>query len=140
MWAENTRSTLYGQWLAWQLTVKNSIDLANGAEPVPVISSMSYFKNKVIIVNKEQAFKETRKCCTGLILWINVSKLDHESVRAAICQKDKRFNCWKDESIFLAKDKDIIEVELWAISKALLVVITETKNSRDISITVFCDS
>ena len=67
-WIENIRPILYGQWLAWQLTVEHSIDPANGVEPVPVISSVSHFKNKVIIANKEQALKEARKYRTGLVL------------------------------------------------------------------------
>ena len=67
-WIENIRPILYGQWLAWQLTVEHSIDPANGVEPVPVISSVSHFKNKVIIANKEQTLKEARKYRTGLVL------------------------------------------------------------------------
>ena len=85
IWTENTKPTLYGQWLAWQLTVEHSIDPANGVEPVPVISSVSHFKNKVIIANKEQALKEARKYCTGLVLWTDGSKLDQESAEVAIC-------------------------------------------------------
>ena len=43
MWTQNTRPTLYGQWLAWQITVDHSIDPADGVEPVEVIKPGTSF-------------------------------------------------------------------------------------------------
>ena len=87
MWTENTRPTLYGQWLAWQLTTDHSIDPAHGVEPVPFISCDDLIN--VIIRNKEQALKEARKYRAGLIFWIDGSKLDQGNTGAAVCWKDK---------------------------------------------------
>lgn len=46
MWTEDTRATLYGQWLAWQLTTEHSMHPANGVEPVPVIGPDFHFQGK----------------------------------------------------------------------------------------------
>ena len=59
MWRENTRPTLYGQRLAWQITTDHYIDPAYGVEPVLFISCDDLIN--VIIRNKEQALKEARK-------------------------------------------------------------------------------
>lgn len=38
MWMQDTRPTIYGQWLAWQITFEHSIDPADGVEPVETIT------------------------------------------------------------------------------------------------------
>lgn len=65
VWMQNSRPTLYGQWLAWQITVDHSVDPAEGAEPVEKIASNSFFNTKVIIKNRKEALKKDR---TGLVL------------------------------------------------------------------------
>lgn len=37
MWTQNSRSTLYGQWLAWKITIDHSIDPVEGVERVEKI-------------------------------------------------------------------------------------------------------
>ena len=59
MWTENTRPTLYGQWLAWQLITNHFIDPVHGIEPVLFISYDDLIN--LIIRNKKQALKEARK-------------------------------------------------------------------------------
>lgn len=34
VWAQNTRPTLYRQWLAWEITIEHAIDPADVVEPV----------------------------------------------------------------------------------------------------------
>lgn len=140
MWTENTRPTLYGQQLAWQLSTEHSIDLANGVEPVPVTGPDFYFKGKIIIGQKEQALKEVTKNRTGLVLCTDGSKLDQGNTGAAVCWKDERLDCWKNKRFYLGKNKKILDAELWAISEALTVATKETPNAKRIPITVFYDS
>lgn len=133
MWTENTRPTLHGQWLAWQLTTEHPIDPATGVEPVPVIGPDLHFKNEVIIGHKEQALKEDEKYRTGLTLWTDGSKLDQGCAGAAVSWKDKRLNHWKEKSVFLRKNKEILDAELWAISEALVIATKEMQNSKVLS-------
>ena len=46
---------------------------------------------------------------------------------------------WKEKSIFLKKNKEILDAELWAIWKALEIALKETRNTKNIPVTVFCD-
>lgn len=61
LWTENLRPILYGQWLAWQLTIDHSIDLAKGVEPVKKMMSDKLFKANIIIHHKKKALEEPRK-------------------------------------------------------------------------------
>ena len=90
------------------------------------------FKGDVIIEGKKQALEEAKKDRTGLVLWTDGSKLDKGKVGAAVC--------WKDKSVFLAKNKEILDAELWAILEALGVAKKETLNGWNTPITIFCDS
>ena len=54
--------------------------------------------------------------------------------------KKKGLACGKKKGIFLGKNKEILDEELWAISNALDIVAKKTLNTRDIPITIFCDS
>ena len=38
---------------------------------------------------------------------------------AAVCWEDKSAAKWKEKSIFMGKNKEILDAELWAISEAL---------------------
>lgn len=57
----------------------------------------------------------------GLVLWMDRSKLDLKGhVAAAVCLKDKTAGQWKGKKVCSwEKNKEILDVELWAISKAL---------------------
>lgn len=67
MWTQDSRPKLYGQWLAWQITVDYSIGPAEGVEPVEKIASHSLFKADVITKCKKEALEEARKDRTGLV-------------------------------------------------------------------------
>lgn len=139
-WTEDTRPPLYGQWLAWQLTTEHSINPANGVEPVPVIGPDFRFRGEIIIQHKKQALVEATRHRNGLVMWTDGSKLDQGNAGDAICWKTKRLDRWKDKSVFLGKNKEIIDAELWAILEALIVATKEIQNTRGAPITVFCDS
>lgn len=57
MWTQNSRPTLYGQWLAWQLTIDHSIGLAKAEK------KKSNYLLMVNITNKctKEALEEARK-------------------------------------------------------------------------------
>ena len=44
------------------------------------------------------------------------------------------------QSVFLGKNKEILDAELWAILEALGIARKETLNGRDTPITIFCNS
>lgn len=65
---ENTRPTSYRQWLAWQITIRHSIDLADGVEPVEIMEPGVGFEGKVIIEPKEKAIEKAKKDCASLVI------------------------------------------------------------------------
>lgn len=138
MWTRNSRATLYGQWLTWQITIDYSIDPAEGVEPVEKIASNSLFKADVIIKCKKEALEEARKDRTGLVLWTDESKFDQGHIAAAVCWKDKTAGQWKEKSMFLGKNKEILDAELWAISEVLDIA-KKTTNMGNMPTTIFCD-
>ena len=111
-WTQDARPNLYGQWLAWQITINHSIDPADGVEPVEAIKPGAIFNEEVIINCKNQALKEATRYQAGLVIWTDGSKLDNGSCGAAICWRDKRLNQWKQKSEFLGKNKEILDAEL----------------------------
>lgn len=74
MWTENARPTLYGHWLAWQISIEHSIDPADGVEPVEAME-VDRFMGKIVIQSKKNALEEAKKYRTGLFMWTDGSKL-----------------------------------------------------------------
>ncbi len=72
-------------------------------------------------------------------MWVDGSKLDQGNAGAAVCWKDKVSNSWKSTAVFLGKNKEILDAELWAIANGLDVArkITQETNTP---ITIFSDS
>ena len=136
MWAENTRPTLYGHWLAGQISIDHSIDLADGVEPVENME-VDRFTGKIVIQPKKEAIKEAKKYRAGLVMWTDGSKLDHGRVGTAVCWREKVRDLWKEKNFFLCKNKEVLDAELWAISDALDIAAKEIPNT---SVTIFCDS
>ncbi len=138
MWTENTRPTLYGQWLAWQITIEHSIDAADGVGPV-VTMEPDKFKGRIIIQAKKHAIGEAEKYWPGLVMWTDGSRLD-QGAAAAVCWRGKSLDPWKEKGVFLGKNKEILDAELWAILTALDVALKETLNAKHASVTIFSDS
>ena len=83
--------------------------------------------------------EEARKGNQGLVLQTNALKLNQDQTAAAVCWKDKSTSKWKERSIFLGKNKEILDAELWAILEALDIV--EKIPAHPITlVTIFSDS
>lgn len=54
--------------------------------------------------------------------------------------KDKDRNSWENISVFLGKNKETIDTELWAIANDLEITRETTLNSYNSPITIFSDS
>ena len=131
MWTENARPTLYGHWLAWQITIGHSIDPADGVEPVETMEPGIRFKGEIIIEPKKEALEEAKKNCTGLVMWTDGSKLDHGRFGDAVCWRESPIDLWKEKSVFLGKNKEVLDAELWAISNALDIAAKKTSNNNN---------
>lgn len=53
---------------------------------------------------------------------------------------DKDYNGWKNRSVFLGQNKEIIDAELWAIALGLEIAGKITLNSNQTPTTIFSDS
>lgn len=106
-----------------------TIDPAEGVEPVRELASYSLFKSDVIIKCKKKAIEEARQDNPGLVFWTDGSKLDQGKLAAK----------WKEESIFLGENKEILDAELWAISEALDIE-KKIANPRKTPVTILSDS
>ena len=140
MWTQNAQPRLYRKWLAWQLTVDHSIDPADGLEPVEIIKPSTSFAGKIVIDNKAQALTEARKDHLGLTMWTDRSKISNGRCGASVCWKDMKSKQWRQKSLFLDKNKEILDTELWAISEALDTAIRKTSTAHNTLLTIFCDS
>ena len=137
---QDARPALYGQWLAWQITIDHSIDPADGVEPVTIIKPGTNFQGEVAIGCKKQELKEARKEVAGLVIRTDGSKLENSNCGAAVCWREKKLGQWKQKSVFLGKNKEILDEELWAISDALDTAIREASSADSTLITIFCDT
>ena len=54
--------------------------------------------------------------------------------------KDRSLNEWKEISLFLGKNKEVLDGKLWAIATALETAKRETRSDLSTLITVFTDS
>ncbi len=97
------------------------------------------FKADVIVRCWKRVLEEARRNKPGLVLWTNGSNLDQGQVAAAVCWEDNLTPWWKEKSVFLEKNKEIVDAELWAILEALDIA-HKTANTRNIPVTIFCGS
>lgn len=107
MWVENAKPRLFGHLLAQQIASNNSIDPADGIEPVEAFGPASGFSGSIII-DEKKALQQAKKCQTGTLMWPDGSKLDQGNVGAAVCWKDRDLNSWKNTSTFLGKNKKFL--------------------------------
>ena len=96
------------------------------------------FKADIIVRCKKRALEEARKNQPGLVVWKDGSKLDQGQLAAAICWEDKFTGQWKRRSVFLGKNKEIVNANLWAI--LALDKANRTAIVRNILVIIFCDS
>ncbi len=121
------------------MTVDHSVDPVERVEPVEKVASNSFFTTKVIIKNRNEALEGAKKDRTGLIFWTDGSKLDQGHAAAALCWKDKPAGQWREKSVFLGKNKEVLDAELWAVSETLDIA-KKRINIVNKLVTIFCDS
>lgn len=73
-------------------------------------------------------------------MWTDGSKLGQGNVGAAVSWKDKDLTHWKVASVFLGKNKEILDAELWAIDNAIKMARKNALNNHVIPIKIFSDS
>jgi len=139
IWSTSQRVRTYGQHLARQVSVGFSIDLAEGVEPVVHLKPME-FLGKIVIQERKMAMKEAKEDTSDLILWSDGSKGDAGGAGAAVTWKSLRSSSWNVRKISLGKNKEILDAELWGISKALRIALRESTLQRAKRITIFSDS
>lgn len=64
---ENTKRTLYWQYLAWKITIEYLINLADGVKLVKSMKS-DRLKRKIVISAKNNAIVEAKKYQLGLVM------------------------------------------------------------------------
>ena len=92
--------------------VNHSIDPADWAEPVEKRNPELWFHGEIIIKFRKQELEEARKYPSGLAMWTDAFKLNQKNAGTAVCWKDKVIDRWKEKSIFLEKNKEILDAEL----------------------------
>lgn len=73
---KNTQPALYGQWLAWQITLDHAIGPVEGVEPVELVEYVAKFERQVVIEASKDALEKAKRDCKGLVMWTDGSKLD----------------------------------------------------------------
>ena len=58
---------------------------------------------------------------------------------AVVCWEDIKTKEWREKSIFLGKNKEILDIELWAIAESLDITLRETLTVPNTLLTIFCD-
>ena len=92
---------------------------ADGVEPEQSFGPDVRVCVNVIIEGKKKALEEAKQYHAGDIFWVDRSKLSQGNAGAAVCWKDKERDGWKNSSIFLGKNKEIIDAKLQAIAIGL---------------------
>ena len=77
-----------------------------------------------------------------MILWYNRSKLDQGGTGAVVVWgKNKQDNGWHEQEVTLGKNKEILDAEIWGISKAVKVAERRCLRAQHLLIiNIFCDS
>lgn len=138
LWAESAKPKLLGHLLAQQVASNNAIDPEDGVEPVQSLGPNAGFSG-IVIEEKKKAVEEAKKYGTGHAFWVDGSKLRQGNAVAAVCWKEEQRN-WKNSSIFLGINKEIIDAELWAIATRLDAARKITLQSPQTAVTIFSDS
>ncbi len=139
-WVKSVKPKLFGHLLAQQVASNHAIDPADGAEPVQSFGPDVRGCVNVIIEGKKKALEEAKKYRAGYVFWVDGSKLSRGNAGAAMCWKGKERDGWKNSSIFLGKNKEIIDAELWAIAIGLGTAEKVILYSHQTAITIFSDS
>ncbi len=139
IWTKSTKPKTLSQLLAQQVASNCAIDPADDVEPAPTPGLEIYFSGDIVIETKKKALEEVKKYWAGNVVWVDGSKLGQENAGATVCWKSQ--NRWENKSVFLGKNKEIIDVELSAIATGLEIAGKITLDDRQTTpITIFSDS
>ena len=95
------------------MTIDHAIDPEDGVEPVEIIQSDINFLGKIFIDNKSQVLRGAGKDYAGLVIWADGSKLSDSRCGVAVCWKNQtKHTLWRQKSVFLGKNKEILDTEL----------------------------
>ena len=114
-----------GSHLARQLAVDNSINPAEGVEPV-VESRPTDFPGEIYIQETKLALETAAKTHLGLVLQTDRSRLDYRGARAGVAWKS--IIGWQAFKTTLGSNKEIFNAELQGISDALGIALKEAKD------------
>lgn len=98
------------------------------------------FSGNITIAAKKKALEEARKYRAGNVLWVDGSKISQGNPGVSVCWKDKDYHSWENSSVFLGKNKETIDAELWAIANGLEIAGEAILDSHKTPITIFSDS
>ena len=87
VWTTNQRIRNYGQHLARQVSVRFSIDPAEGVEPILANMPAQYFPGKIFMEEKSRAIEEAKNDQANLSLWCDGSKLNEGGAGASVVWK-----------------------------------------------------
>ena len=118
------------------MTIDYAIDPVEGVEPVETMIFNRVTAN-VIIKSKKKVLEAARNNRPVLVLWPDGSKLGYGCTETAVYWNEDRQ--WKEKSFCLGKNKEILDVELWTITKSLEIA-KNSKFTRNTFVTDFCDS
>ena len=115
------------QLLAWRLAFDQSIDPADGVEPVGEARSLASFSRDIIIEGKSKK-RSKRNSFVGIRV----------QARCGKCWSGSDMERHKPE--WVERNKSFLDGELWAIATALETAKRETRSNPNTPITVFTDS
>ena len=72
LWTKNARPALYGQWLAWQITLDHAISPAEGVELGELVEYIAKFERQVVIEAPKDALEKAKRDCKGLVMWVQI--------------------------------------------------------------------
>jgi ribonuclease HI len=135
-WSVGRGPTWLGHHLARRIAMGHSIDPAEGVEPIVEIRPQ-YFPGNICIDDTATALKLAKQKSTrGLTLWSDGSRLDHGGTGAGVAWKSN--GEWLTSRTNLGKNKEIFDAELWGVSDALGIALTEAQPNDPV--TVYLDS
>ena len=137
IWSTSQQIRTYGQHLAKQISVRFSIDPAEGVEPI-IAMPAEVFPGKIFVEEKCRAIEIAKRDQADLSLWCDGSKLDKGETGAAVAWKQG--DEWLTRKVTLGQNKEIFDAELWGISEAVKVAEQKCLAQQYVLINIFCDS
>lgn len=109
-------------------------------KPVENLRSAMFFSGEIVLEKKETIIKKTKKCQVEMVFQTNGSKLDIDNIGAAVTWRKIHLDKQGEKSVFLEKNRKILDIKLCPIAMALKAAKKEIKNNFRALITIFTDS